>query len=253
MVIISPIFPEPVLKLESEERRESYLVISDLHLGFISKYKKHGVFFDYNKYLTETANQIITIGKKNGCSNLIILGDLKDNIGYIDKDEWSIIPDFFNNILPVFDVYFVPGNHDSNIIKVIPEKVTTFSSSGMLLEDCLLHHGHVMQKKIPFSVKKMIMGHIHPIFNKNYSLLHGKRIWIFMKVDKEKLFGSKNQTLSIIVVPTFNKIYYSNILKKKNKSVSPLINKILKDNACIQSFVFTLNGEIVGDIYDANF
>lgn len=250
MVVISPIFPEPILKIDCEERKESFLVVSDLHLGFISKYHQKGVFINYKEHQNEMMDKIISIGKKNNCSNLIILGDLKDSIGYPNKEERSIIPDFLKNISSSFDVYFVPGNHDGSVLNIIPESVVTYSSSGMLLEDCILHHGHVMPKKVPSSIKKMVMGHVHPIFNKSHSLIHGERIWIFMKVDKGKVFGNKNSLLSIMIIPTYNKIYYSNPLSSNKKSISPLINKILKEDAIIQSFIFTLDGDIVGDISD---
>ncbi len=252
MVIISPLFPKPVLKIECEEKNESFLVISDLHLGLLSKYNRSGVFIDHKKYTTEITNDIISLGKKNDCSNIIILGDLKDSIGIPTNEELSVIPEFFKDVLSNFDVYFIPGNHDGWISKIVPENVMTYTSNGMLLEDCLLLHGHSMPKKFPSSVRKLIMGHIHPIFNKSSSLIHGERVWIFMKVDNEKLFGYKNQILSIIIIPTFNKIYYPTTLNRKNKSISPILNKILKNMAIKQSFGFTLNGEIVGDLFDLN-
>ena len=41
------------------------------------------------------------------------------------------------------------------------------------------------------------------------SLLHGERIWVHLKIKRELLKPRKSGTIDLIIVPTFNKYYYS--------------------------------------------
>ena len=77
------------------------------------------------------------------------------------------------------DIYFIPGNHDANIRFLIPDNINVFSMNGMLLADTLLLHGHTMPSNARLSaVKRIIMGHIHPVFLKQGSVLSGQRVWL---------------------------------------------------------------------------
>lgn len=58
----------------------------------------------------------------------------------------------------------IPGNHDANIQRLVPDNITMVSSTGMVEENILLTHGHTMPSKNFSHVDKIIMGHIHPVF-----------------------------------------------------------------------------------------
>jgi hypothetical protein len=51
--------------------------------------------------------------------------------------------------------------------------------------------------------------------------------------------------LDIIVTPTFNKYLFAE--RHSIKSVSPLLNKAIKDNAIERAMVITLDGSIIED------
>ena len=92
------------------------------------------------------------------------------------------------------------------------------------------------------------MGHIHPIFMKDRSVINGQSVWMYLKVKKETIFLDVEGIFDIIVVPTFNKFLYRvNKRDYYRKSISPLINRALKDNAIQQGLIITLLGSIVGD------
>jgi hypothetical protein len=96
------------------------------------------------------------------------------------------------------------------------------------------------------------MGHIHPIFTKDDSVINGQRVWIYLKVKKETIFPNIEGMLDIIVVPTFNKFLYR--INKRDyyrKSISPIINRALKDNAIQQGLIITLLGSIVEKLHIA--
>ena len=72
----------------------------------------------------------------------------------------------------------IPGNHDANIEKLIPRGITLASSKGIVIENMLLTHGHTMPSENFSHVNKIIMGHLHPVYFEEKSLLNGKRVWV---------------------------------------------------------------------------
>ena len=138
----------------------------------------------------------------------------------------------------------VPGNHDGNIEKLIPKNITITSPNGIIIDDILLTHGHAMPKSNFSNISKIIMGHIHPVFFDGDSLLNGERVWITMKLLKEKIFPRTSGIIEITIIPSFNKFFYSKQKKFYRKSISPIIHKI---DDIISARVLTLDGTIIGD------
>lgn len=91
------------------------------------------------------------------------------------------------------------------------------------------------------------MGHIHPIFQKSSNVISEQRVWIYLKVKREKMFLGTEGNLDIIVIPTFNKYLFTMPERLSRKSISPLIKKALKNNAIQQAMIVTPDGSIVGD------
>jgi metallophosphoesterase superfamily enzyme len=93
-------------------------------------------------------------------------------------------------------------------------------------------------------VKKIIMGHMHPVFFQEESIVNGQRVWISIKADKEQIFPSEYGEIEIIIVPSFNKYFYATNKKKYKKSISPIIEKLKKISS---ARIVTLDGTIIGD------
>jgi metallophosphoesterase superfamily enzyme len=89
------------------------------------------------------------------------------------------------------------------------------------------------------------MGHIHPVFLKRGSVINGERVWLYIQARKEAIFAEKG-ILDIVVTPTFNPYLYSMGEKTYQKSISPIIKRIMQHGVkkCI---IATLDGSIVGD------
>ena len=100
------------------------------------------------------------------------------------------------------------------------------SSTGMVEENILLTHGHTMPSENFSHVDKIIMGHVHPVFFQEDSVINGQRVWVSIKTEKEKIFPNKSGELEITIIPSFNKYFYATHRKKYKKSISPIINKI---------------------------
>ena len=138
----------------------------------------------------------------------------------------------------------VPGNHDANIQKLVPDDITLISSTGMVEENILFTHGHTMPSENFSHVDKIVMGHVHPVFFQEESVVNGQRVWISLKTKKENIFPSTSGELEITIVPSFNKYFYATSKRQYKKSISPIIEKIKEVSS---ARIVTLDGTIIGD------
>ena len=58
-------------------------------------------------------------------------------------------------------------------------------------------------------VNTIVMGHVHPVFFQEESLINGERVWVSIKCKKQKIFSSKSGKLEIIILPSFNRYFYT--------------------------------------------
>ena len=225
-----------------EETKKS-LVITDLHLGFEGNLSLNNVYLGKNKTVIETAEEIEKIILKTKPDSLILLGDIKSGIKTITKTEWETVPIFFEKITKLIDTIIVPGNHDANIEKLVPNEITLASSKGIIIDDILLTHGHTMPSENFSQVNTIVMGHVHPVFFQKESLINGERVWVSIKCKKQKIFHSKSGELEVIILPSFNRYFYATQKKFYKKSISPIIEKM----DVIQAKIVTLDGTIIGN------
>ena len=263
MTKANPINSHAALTLEyvnKDNELKKFLVISDLHIGSETNLIKKGVNINSSQITEDILKEIKDLRNTYLFNGIIILGDLKSTITHISKNEWDTIPLFLKQLSnDMEEVFLIPGNHDANINLLVPESVIVCNTSGLIIEDTLLIHGHTIPEKTKFNIKKIIMGHVHPIFINPNSVVHGKRLWMYLKVKKESIFGLQAQgVIEIIVVPTFNKYFYSlRSSYKENKSsttsISPLIKQLIKNDAILSGLLFTLEGSLIGDINEIEY
>jgi len=241
MVSARIIDSEPALILEGDKKN---LVISDLHIGFEHKFSSNRNLVEKNSSINDIISNITKIIKKEKPDTLILLGDIKSSIQTITKSEWKDVPYFFEELSKSLEVILIPGNHDANIDKLIPNYVTLISAKGMIVDDVLLTHGHTMPSENYSNVNNIIMGHIHPVYFDKNSLLNGERIWITIKTNKSEIFSSTKGKINITIVPSFNPYFYATEKRYYKKSISPIIEKI-KDS--VTAKIATLDGTIIGN------
>ena len=232
---------KPALLIEGQKK---YLIVTDLHIGFESSFTSKEIFLGKNTTINETIDELLDIIDSEKPDSVVLLGDVKSSIKSISKIEWNDVPLFFEKIKAKCDVILIPGNHDANIQRLVPEDVSLISSSGMVEDNILFTHGHTMPSENFAHVKKIIMGHIHPVFFQEESIVNGQRVWISIKADKEQIFPSESGEIEIIIVPSFNKYFYATNKKKYKKSISPIIEKLKKISS---ARIITLDGTIIGD------
>jgi uncharacterized protein len=257
MIHFIPFYPYPVLILENSNK-EKYLIITDIHIGFEDEIIRKGVFIDPKKNVEEIIELLSTIIYKTQIKNLIILGDLKSSKTVITKSEWNNVPFFLKSLSKLCNIYLIPGNHDGNIIHLVPKDINMMSTKGMEINNTLLTHGHALPS-IGKNIDKIITGHLHPILIKEGSILNGQKVWIRI-ILKKKEIGNLDRKIEFIIVPHFNQYsyYYENYIygkkinSKKNKL--PLLNNLItkKEWEMVQVFFISLDGAIIGSEHELN-
>jgi len=240
MVLTRLVQSQPALVLEDNKR---YLVVTDLHIGFESGFVANDIHIEPRDLVHEIAQNLEAIMESQKPDSLILLGDVKASVESISKIEWSAIPLFFE-IGKKIETIVIPGNHDGNIQRLVPDWITVSSSSGLVIDDVLLTHGHVMPSENLSHVSKIVMGHVHPVYFQEGSVLDGQRVWVSIKTDKNQVFPSSSGQLEIIIIPSFNKYFYATYKKHHKKSISPILESIKNSYS---AKIVTLDGAIIGN------
>ena len=76
----------------------------------------------------------------------------------------------------------VPGNHDGNISRLVPDTVSISSQSGVIIDGVLLTHGHAMPSEKFSSAGNIVMGHVHPTYSGQ--VLNGKAVWVYLQAQE---------------------------------------------------------------------
>ena len=234
--------PHAALLLEGKKK---YVAVSDLHIGLESELGGKGITVK-SSLVMEMQDELLSLVTSEGADGLVLLGDVKNTIGSISRQEWDDVPRFFKKLSSAADVYFVPGNHDGSIRHLVPDSVNVIGSKGMVIEDTLFLHGHSLPSDVRSHVSRIVMGHLHPVFLKRGSVVYGQRVWMSLLVKKEAVFTEQG-SLEIVIVPSFNKYLYAEG-RGSHRSTSPIMSRVTANPDSLQKCVVaTLDGSIVGD------
>lgn len=240
MVLTRLVQSKPALIIENRKR---YLVVTDLHIGFEDRFMTNDIHVDPRGTVVESAKELDMIIQTQKPDCLILLGDIKSGIDSISKTEWNAVP-LFLEIGKKIETVVVPGNHDANIQRLVPQWITVSSSSGLVIGDALLTHGHVMPSENLSHVNKIIMGHVHPVYFQEGSVLDGQRVWVSILADKSQIFPSSHGDIEVTIMPSFNRYFYATYRKSHKRSISPII-EALKELKSAK--IATLDGSIIGN------
>jgi len=194
--------PALLIDIRLDNKSSKILVISDLHVGSTYWSQNNDIALDWYHITSEIESELSDMAISNKVDSIVLLGDIKNNIFKVVKDDWNLIPKLLHSLSAICQVYLIPGNHDSKIGLVTPENIHLMGVKGMVLGDILFTHGHTFPSELRSNINKIIMGHIHPTFFRENSVLNGQKIWIFLKVKKDAIFSSSKGSLEIVMLPS---------------------------------------------------
>ena len=239
--------PALLIDIRIDNKAIKILVISDLHLGSTYWSQGNGISLDWYRITTEIESELKDIVISNKVDSIILLGDIKNNIYKVVKDDWNLIPKLLHSLSAICQVYLIPGNHDSKIGLVTPENIHLMGVKGMVLGDILLTHGHTFPSELRSNINKIIMGHLHPTFFRENSVLNGQKVWIFLKVKKDVIFPSTKGSLEIVMLPSYSKYVYGNSRMRNRRTNSPILKKILRKEIIEKCLIVSIDGTILGN------
>ncbi len=239
---------------EQEEKRKKYLVVGDLHIGFEEKFRGSGISIEPR--IDKMVNELSELIEKEKITDLLINGDVKSGTDHITRSEWENVPKFFERMTSLCHVSLIPGNHDGGISHLTPPNVSLLDSNGVLISNVLILHGHTRPLAKFQGCKQIIMGHVHPIFQKRGSPLSGQPVWVLLRVKRSSIFkdalssdeDEKGDDLEIILMPSFNlELVVSGFAleaARAERKIAPLLRD-LRDVS--EAMITTLDGDLIGD------
>lgn len=271
---------QPYPALLYKKKGERALIIADLHIGWEVALAEEGIHVpSQTKKLTEKALHLI---KKYKPQTLILLGDVKHTIAKAELEEWKDVPEFFETIakhVPTINV--VLGNHDGNLEPLLPEKIETYPSTGIVFVDIGFFHGHTWPSPELLKCRTLVMGHIHPtiMFRDPLGFRITRQVWVKancssrqlskfllqhlnVRLEKnrdpvtefQKHFKVKPNPSHIIIMPSFNDFlggYPINREKTlKGIKASELLGPVLRSSVVNlkEAEVYLLDGTFLGTI-----
>jgi len=169
-----PIPDRPVLRLEGEE---TSLCVGDLHIGIEADMRYRGIVVPSQTHRME--RELIELAE--GVDRLIIVGDVKHQVPGSTRQEHLEVPRFFNSLLNFYPrIDLVKGNHDTDVERMLPSRVTVHDQGGMVLEDVGFVHGHAWPSPEVMEGRLLVMGHNHPavIFEDGLHQNQVERCWL---------------------------------------------------------------------------
>jgi len=274
--MIKPLPDTPALIIKTSSN-SNLLVIADLHIGFEIELTSYGIMIpSQTKRIMQRVKKLID---SYSPSKLILLGDIKHEIGKISQSEWIDIPNFLNELIKEnLNVEIILGNHDGNIEPLTPRSIVIHSARGIMIETVKkvkvgLIHGHAWPSAKLFEAETIIMGHLHPLIELKDKLgfKFSEPVWVkiefptskiiegYLKYRKikysdpistfEDMFDFTPKTKNLIIIPAFNTHLGGAVINKnikKSSFVGP-VSEIALNNE-ISSEVYLLDGTFLGSI-----
>jgi len=238
-----PVRPFPALLLQKQSKR--VLVIADLHIGWEVTLVDQGVHVpSQTPKILDKMTRLIESCKP---ASLIFLGDVKHTVTGVEMEEWRDVPDFFETLgKKVPDIQVIPGNHDGNLEPLLPEFVKILPSTGIVLWDVGLFHGHAWPAPELLGCRSLVTGHVHPmvVFRDPIGFRITRPVWVKTRCDgaqltksilkhanvkvKEdpaallrKLFNVKLRCSQLFIMPSFNDFLGGQPINWKSLGKSP--------------------------------
>jgi len=97
---------------------------------------------------------------------LFIIGDVKHSIMVDSAYNWSVVPEFMDELSAFVKIVIIPGNHDGDLEAILPRSVVLGSVQGTIFSDngysVGLIHGHAWPSREVLDSDLIVMGHTHP-------------------------------------------------------------------------------------------
>ena len=232
---------EPALLIEKA------LVVAVLHIGIEHEFRQAGL--KVPSQLEEMVKRIDALLEKNRAKKLIILGDVKHKVPGISWQEEREVPGFFSHFKVPVEV--VPGNHDGGLKDLAPG-VKIHPSSGIMVGNTWLCHGHAWPHKDFLKARQVVIAHSHPRleFRSRLGYRWMEPVWVRAGLDKKKLarrFKEVKKAPELVVMPAFNPFAGGISVNRKMKE-KELLGPVIKCARMKKAGLYLLDGTFLGEL-----
>ncbi len=220
-------------------RDERVLVISDLHMGWEVSLAHQG--FHVPSQTPKLLKRLSRLVRTHKPTRIIIIGDVKHTIAKVEMEEWRDVPDFFEEVTKMVPkVQVIPGNHDGNLEPLLPESIDILPSTGIILWDVGLFHGHAWPPPEMLKCKHLIIGHVHPVvaFRDPTGFRITRQVWVKCACNAPELarFVLNRSGMKVIEDPSKSfKDHYNLDLNASQLFIMPSFNDFLGGQAVNRS------------------
>jgi metallophosphoesterase superfamily enzyme len=225
--------------------------------------------------MSRTRQELLNLVDRTSPDTLMILGDVKHTIAKAEPREWQDVPQFFEKMKKeVPDIHIIRGNHDGNLLPMLPSAIKLHPSTGINLNTVGFFHGHTWPAKGLLNSRTLVMGHVHPTitFSDPLGFKTVARVWIKAGTSPEKLamaylkakkgrtaenvltavkenFDVEPQVRQIHIMPCFNSFLGGHPLNRKSPHKRPA-GPILRSGAIdiAEAEAYLLDGTFLGAI-----
>ena len=234
------------------------LVIADLHIGAEHEFRRAGIKMpSQTEKLLDRAKSLV---RRTKARRLVILGDVKHKVPGLSFQEEREVPHFLGELSGLVATEVVTGNHDDGLKALVPA-VRVHPSTGLLLGDTYLTHGHTWPSTDMFKASQVISGHRHPVIELRDRLgyVWRERVWVRADLKKEaisKKFRVKpapKKLPELVMMPAFNDMVGGSAINRKKQDfrlkrrptpLGPLLKAARKRGAK----VYLLDGTYLGEL-----
>lgn len=264
-----PLQPFPALLLRSGGERS--LVASDLHIGWEAGLAEKGLHIP--SQTAKILRRLLQLLRAYKPKRVIFLGDVKHTIAGAELEEWREVPEFLEAVArEVEEVWVVPGNHDGNLEPLLPEGVRALPSTGVVVGDVGLFHGHAWPSPELLGCRGLVMGHVHPVVAlrdpMGFQII--RQVWVKVNCDGGRLAGSILRRLGVrgeevekvlqgrfgvdlrveklLVMPSFNELLGGQVINRRGGWREGFISPVLRSQAINldEAEIYLLDGTFLG-------
>ncbi len=175
------------------------MICADLHVGIERTMAGKGVRLPSGA--GDMAKMLVKGSSRHGCKELLIMGDLKDQVASTSQGlEWELRR-FFEALAPHFNkIFILRGNHDGGLSPAVGRFVKVISGWEHFLHGYGFIHGHTIPSEKMLGTKVILAGHTHPVVHlrDDLGVITKERCWC--RFPRKQ--GPDNAWL--ISVPAFN-------------------------------------------------
>ncbi|MGC8676196.1 MAG: metallophosphoesterase [Candidatus Micrarchaeia archaeon] len=202
------------------------LAAGDLHIGIERKLANSGLNFP--NAASKLSAKLARACANNGARTLVLLGDIKDAIGWPDKQDYESLQKFFYSVRNT-NLRIARGNHDAHLQELLDRLGYSIKlEQEVRIGKTTFLHGNALPSKEAMLSDYIIEAHGHLAVD-----ISGVRKKVFVIAEigdgARFLYKNFNRNARLVLVPPLNPLILGNKIDSSTKKHLPAFRNDLFD------------------------